>query len=165
MADPEATPGRSLALPAVAGATLAAAFGWIAGPIAAPAGVAVAAVAVLVGPGAAILAAHVAAIAVFGSAGVAGTVGPVATVAFETALAPLIAMPVAGRVHLPDAAIAWLAAAGLAGIVVIAASSTDGLWSVAATLVAVAALGSYGLHRFELVTLGLVADVDPGGDR
>ncbi|GAA0220570.1 hypothetical protein [Halobaculum roseum] len=165
MVDSEATPDRSLVLPALAAATLAGAFGLIAGPIAAPAGLAVAAVAASVGPGAAILAAHVAAVVVFGAGGVGTGIDPITLLAFETALAPLIAMPIAGRASLTDAAVAWLVAVGLAAVVVIAASSTDGLWPVAATLLAAAALGSYGLHRFELVTLGLVADAEPGGDR
>jgi hypothetical protein len=52
----------------------------------------------------------------------------------------------------------------LFGVVVVGLALVDRLWVVAALLLLAGGGGLYGLHRYELVVLGLVADDDPGVD-
>lgn len=86
----------------------------------------------------------------------------------ETALiATLVASLALGtprRVWPSVAAAGLVAGAGLAATGVLAAAATDGtaLWAVALALAAVGSLASYGLHRYELLAVGLVGpDAEP----
>lgn len=144
---------------AVAAITLSVAFTLLAGPLTAPLGLAAAVVAATVGPGVAILIVHLLAVAV------AGSLTGVEVIGFELAIAPLIAAPLADRLDRRDAGVAWATAVGLAATVVLADTAMDAQWLVAATLVIVAGVMLYGLHRVELVSLDLIDPDERGANR
>ncbi|MXR40706.1 hypothetical protein GRX01_05015 [Halobaculum sp. WSA2] len=138
--------------------TLPLGFAVLGGPVAAPIGLIAVVLAVLAGPALAILLAHLLAVVVVPQP----TLGSV--LVLELAILPLVAVPLAGRLDRRDAGVAWLAALGLGAAAAIAVIALDSYAAVAATLVAVAVLAAYGLHRYELVVTGL-AGATNGGDR
>lgn len=148
--------GRPLIPLALAGTTLPLAFALLAGPAGAVAGLAAVALAVPFGAGVAILVAHLLAVLLVGAVGV------VDVVVFETAMAPLLAAPLASALDVRDAVAAWLAAIAFGGVVVAVSVTTTDLWLVATTLVVVTASAAYLVHRIELVTLELVDTTEDG---
>jgi len=136
--------------------TLPLGFALLDGPIAATAGLLVVGLAVLTGPVVAILLAHLLAVLVVPEP----TLGSV--LVLELATLPLITVPLAGRLDRRDAGVAWLVALGLGAASAIAVIALDSYAAVAATLVAVAALAAYGLHRYELVVTGLSGPTNGG---
>ena len=134
--------------------TVPLAFAVLAGPLAAVAGVLPVVAAIALGPGIAIVAAHLVAIAVVPD------IGLDAVLVFEGSLAPLIATPRGDQFDWRDAGVAWLAAVGFGVVIAIAVHTVAAQWLIAAMLLATTGLTLYGIHRFELVTLDLIAESD-----
>ncbi|QCC60466.1 hypothetical protein NP511_00505 [Natrinema thermotolerans] len=130
---------------------LALAFGAVSGPIGLLAGLGTAAVGYRLGPPYALAVGHVALVAVLPDG-----IEPVPFAIVEAAFLAVLLAPVL-RVDRPRAiaGVAVVGAGALAGIawLVADAHSTP---AAAATLVAVLGVVAYGLHRYELVRLGLV---------
>lgn len=138
-------------------AALVAAFGVVAGPLGLLAGIATAAVGYLLGPPYALAFGHVALVAV-----VPNGIEPLSVVPLEAAFVAVLLAPVrrtASPVRIALVAVASaIALAGTAWVVV--DSQSVGL--AAATVLALVAFIAYGLHRYELVRLGLVPTDDDG---
>ncbi|SEV83829.1 hypothetical protein [Natrinema salifodinae] len=159
--------GRIDAVPATTGRgwptgvallALVAAFGAVAGPVGAAAGAATALVGYGLGVPYAIAIGHVALLAWFPD-GIDLISLAIVEAAFAAAvLAPLRRTASPGRVALV-AVTSALSIAGSAWLV----ARWQPPWLAAATALALLALGAYGLHRLELVRLGLVPDADGNG--
>lgn len=138
-------------------AALVAAFGAVAGPPGLLAGIATAAVGYLLGPPYALAFGHVALVAV-----VPNGIEPLSVVPVEAAFVAVLLAPVrrtASPVRIALVAVASaIALAGTAWFVV--DSQSVGL--ATATVLALVAFIAYGLHRYELVRLGLVPTDDDG---
>lgn len=165
MVDPERATGRRARLPGTDGAIeqrwsgfvtvalLVAAFAWIAGPIGALAGLVVTAVWVGYGPPYAVATASVLLVGAFPHG-----IDPVSFAIATGAMGLVVLSDGAGaRGRLRIAAVTVAAVAFLGGI----SWGALGEWSLSVAVVgtlAAFALLSYGLHRYELVRLGLVSD-------
>lgn len=135
-------------------AVLTAVCAVVAGPIGAIAGVTTAVIWYGLGLPYAIAAGHVVL--------AAGTdIGIAAIVAVELGfLAVVLASLVGHPSSRPAAGVALVSAVGLIGAALLV-STFYALWLAAAIVLGGIALGAYGLHRYELVRLGLVADDNP----
>lgn len=125
------------------------------------AGVATVLVTVGLGPIAGIVIGHLVAVALL------GTPTTAELVLFELSIIPLLATPLVERPSSRSALIVGSSVLGLMAIAVIAYTSVDSLWVLALGLVGGLAAIGYGLHRYELVVLGLVPDeaLTSTGDR
>ncbi|SEP93351.1 hypothetical protein [Natrinema salaciae] len=136
------------------------AFGVAAGPLGAFAGLATALVGVLLGAPYALAAGHVALVGVF-----PGAIGLDSFVVVEVAFATLLVAPLgrtASPVRISLVAIASaLALAGTAWLV----GGSQSIPVAAAAVLCLLATAAYGLHRLELVRLGLVSTDDGVGPR
>lgn len=149
-------PGRQHIPPALTALTLGGALAILVAPIVAPLALFVALAAGVGGPAVGIFAAHLLLVAA------TGTLTGLEIIVFETALAPLLAMPVTGAVDRTSTLASWLGAVGLGAIVILAMQATDADWLLAVTVISSTALALYLIHRIELVSLDLVPD-DTGG--
>lgn len=151
-----ATPGRDWPT-GVSLALLVVAFGIVAGPLGVLAGITTAVVGYALGTPYALAAGHVALVAA-----VPNGIDPLSFVIVEAAfvavlLAPMRRTASPGRIALV-AVISAIALAGTAWLVV----DSQSIWVAATAVLALLAIGAYGLHRLELVRLGLVPETDDG---
>jgi len=138
-------------------AAIVVAFGAVAGPLGALAGIATALVGYLFGIPYALAAGHVALVASFPDG-----IDPLPFVIVEVTFIAVLLAPVPwtespGRITLV-AITSTLTLAGAAWLIV----DSQSLYLAAATVIVLLAIASYGLHRLELVRLGLVPDREDG---
>ncbi|SDD43414.1 hypothetical protein [Natrinema hispanicum] len=138
-------------------AAIVVAFGAVAGPLGALAGIATALVGYLFGIPYALAAGHVALAASF-----PGGIDPLPFVIVEVTFIAVLLAPVPwtespGRITLV-AITSTLTLAGAAWLIV----DSQSLYLAATTVIVLLAIASYGLHRLELVRLGLVPDREDG---
>lgn len=138
-------------------AVIVVAFGAVAGPLGALAGIATALVGYLFGIPYALAAGHVALVASFPDG-----IDPLPFIIVEVTFIAVLLSPVPwtespGRITLV-AITSTLTLAGAAWLIV----DSQSLYLAATTVIVLLAIASYGLHRLELVRLGLVPDREDG---
>lgn len=92
---------------------------------------------------------------------VSGSVDPRLLVGAQTGLALLLAASIRDATNGARALVVWIALYAVAGLAVLSATRQGDfkIWQVALALWVVAVIAAYGLHRHEIVALGLT-----GGD-
>ncbi|TYL37861.1 hypothetical protein CV102_14105 [Natronococcus pandeyae] len=140
-------------LTGVAALAFVAMFGLAAGPLGVAAGITTALVWVAVGTPYAIAVGHVLIVVLYPAG-----IDPVSIVIVELGFLVLL-LTAAVRASTPGRVVGWTigAAAGLGGVAWFGVRSQS-LWLAAALTTGGLALASYGVYRYELVTLGLVDD-------
>ncbi|TMT87045.1 hypothetical protein E2L06_10795 [Haloterrigena sp. H1] len=138
-------------------AAIVVAFGAVAGPLGALAGIATALVGYLFGIPYALAAGHVALVASFPDG-----IDPLPFIIVEVTFIAVLIAPIRwtrspGRITLV-ALTSALTLAGAAWLIV----DSQSVYLAAATVIVLLAIASYGLHRLELVRLGLVPDLEDG---
>ncbi|WP_290819285.1 hypothetical protein [Halovivax sp.] len=145
---------------ALAAATLVVAFGLVAGPIGVFAGIATVAIWYAVGVPYALAVGHVALVAL-----VPGGIDPLSFALVEVGFVTILLASVADPDRRPIATVAIASAVALGGTAWLVLAFQP-LWLAAAAQLGVLATVAYALHRYELVSLGLVTDdrESPGTD-
>jgi hypothetical protein len=142
--------GRSSLLTAV---VLVGAFGVVAGPLGAAAGLTTALVWYALGTPYAIAAGHVLLVALF-----PGEIDPIAVVVVEAAFVTLLVAPLLRTARPIRLLVLTLSTAGILGAIAWLTLESQSPWLAAVLTVGVLALGAYGWYRYGLVALGLVDD-------